>query len=73
MVIYSDVVMFAPMMKLADMIVQKKNVYTLSFEYISQNKSGPDWIGIKTESLINRNLNLTIIILIVIFTKLSLL
>ncbi|VDI83201.1 Hypothetical predicted protein, partial [Mytilus galloprovincialis] len=43
-VMYSDVYFFAPMMKLADMISQKKNVYTLSFEYISQSKSGPDWI-----------------------------
>ncbi|XP_063420653.1 neuroligin-2-like [Mytilus trossulus] len=36
-VMVSDVLMFAPIMKLADMISQKKNVHTLSFEYISQN------------------------------------
>lgn len=41
-----DIDMFAPMIKLADMISQWMNqVYTLSFEYISQNVTGPDWIG----------------------------
>ncbi|XP_071145298.1 neuroligin-4, Y-linked-like isoform X2 [Mytilus edulis] len=44
----ADVDMFAPMIKLADMISQWMNqVYTLSFEYISQNVTGPDWIGVQ--------------------------
>ncbi|VDI79849.1 acetylcholinesterase [Mytilus galloprovincialis] len=43
-----DIDMFAPMIKLADMISQWMNqVYTLSFEYISQNVTGPDWIGVQ--------------------------
>lgn len=42
----ADIVFFMPMIKLADMISEwMKDVYVLSFEYISQNISGPDYIG----------------------------
>lgn len=44
----ADIDMFVPMVKLADIISQWMNkVYTLSFEYISQNITGPDWIGVQ--------------------------
>ncbi|XP_063408489.1 cholinesterase 1-like [Mytilus trossulus] len=46
--ILGDIDMFAPMTKLADMISKWMNeVYTLSFEYVSQNVTGPDWIGVQ--------------------------
>ncbi|VDI49368.1 neuroligin [Mytilus galloprovincialis] len=46
--VLADMGLFAPMMKLADMISRwQKNVYTLSFDYVSQNVPGPDWIGIQ--------------------------
>ncbi|CAC5367486.1 NLGN [Mytilus coruscus] len=44
----ADLVFFMPMIKLADMISEwMEDVYVLSFEYISQNISGPDWIGVQ--------------------------
>ncbi|XP_052093636.1 neuroligin-4, X-linked-like isoform X1 [Mytilus californianus] len=44
----ADLGIFAPMMKLADMISEwQKNVYTLSFDYVSQNVNGPEWIGVQ--------------------------
>ncbi|XP_071145286.1 neuroligin-4, X-linked-like [Mytilus edulis] len=44
----ADIVFFMPMIKLADMISEwMKDVYVLSFEYISQNISGPDYIGVQ--------------------------
>ncbi|CAG2204352.1 NLGN [Mytilus edulis] len=44
----ADLGIFAPMMKLADMMSKwQKNVYTLSFDYVSQNVPGPDWIGVQ--------------------------
>ncbi|CAC5378154.1 NLGN [Mytilus coruscus] len=44
----ADLGVFAPMMKLADMISEwQKNVYTLSFDYVSQNVPGPEWIGVQ--------------------------
>lgn len=43
----SDVIFFAPMVKLADMISEwMKRIYLLSFEYVSQNLTGPDWQGV---------------------------
>lgn len=42
----SDKLFFTPMMKTADRIAEKmKKVYILSFQYISENKPGPDWTG----------------------------
>ncbi|VDI83200.1 neuroligin [Mytilus galloprovincialis] len=44
----ADVGVFVPMMKTADMISEwQKNVYTLSFDYVSQNVPGPEWIGVQ--------------------------
>ncbi|XP_052093646.1 acetylcholinesterase-like [Mytilus californianus] len=44
----ADLGVFVPMMKLADMISEwQKNVYTLSFDYVSQNVPGPEWIGVQ--------------------------
>lgn len=44
----ADVGFFAPMIKLADMISKwMSNIYVLSFEYVSQDIPGPDWIGIQ--------------------------
>ncbi|VDI79855.1 neuroligin [Mytilus galloprovincialis] len=43
----SDLIFFAPMVKLADLISEwMKRVYMLSFEYVSQNLTGPQWQGI---------------------------
>ena len=42
----ADFAIFAPMIKLADMISKwMSNIYVLSFEYVSQDIPGPDWIG----------------------------
>jgi hypothetical protein len=42
----ADFAFFAPMIKLADKISKwMSNIYVLSFEYVSQDIPGPDWIG----------------------------
>jgi hypothetical protein len=43
----ADIVFFTPMIKLADVISERsKEVYILSFEYVSEHLTGPDWQGI---------------------------
>ena len=42
----SDVIFYIPMIKLADLVSKwMDQVYLFSFEYISQNLTGPDWQG----------------------------
>lgn len=43
----SDVIFYIPMIKLADLVSKwMDQVYLFSFEYISQNLTGPDWQGV---------------------------
>ncbi|XP_052098497.1 cholinesterase 1-like isoform X2 [Mytilus californianus] len=45
---HADLGFFAPMIKLADRISEElKKVFILSFQYISENKPGPDWTGVQ--------------------------
>ena len=42
----SDVIFYIPMIKFADLVSKwMDQVYLFSFEYISQNLTGPDWQG----------------------------
>lgn len=51
----ADIVFFTPMIKLADMITERsKEVYILSFDYVSEDLTGPDWQGIiNNDNVIN--------------------
>ena len=43
----ADIVFFTPMIKLADMITERStDVFILSFDYVSEHLTGPDWQGI---------------------------
>jgi len=55
----ADIVFFTPMIKLADVISERsKEVYILSFEYVSEHLTGPDWQGI-----INKYIVLNLIVM----------
>ena len=47
----SDIIFYVPMVRLADLISKwMEQVYLLSFEYVSQNLTGPLWQGKKREN-----------------------